>query len=231
MKIYFSEHSDNSQHQKWQDEISTGFDRLVAYATEVDKRRRSTDDSNSPQQSSFPSANDVKLEPFVDNRMSTLSMKFKGASASSANAAYLRQSNVAGASTYGSSNRAVSSIPSPVDFDNSSNSDPFLRQTGSRSPLPGENLPEHHFKKRYFAETRDFVGKTETSSSYSISPVHKKRPEDLSFRGSASQSGPSPPRNSSQSSASSQLRDLDDMRKTNSPASSSSLLDSTTGMQ
>ena len=33
--------------RRWQDEISSGFDRLVAYATEVDKRRRSTD-SNSP---------------------------------------------------------------------------------------------------------------------------------------------------------------------------------------
>jgi hypothetical protein len=54
-------------------------------------------------------------------------------------------------------------------------------------------LPEHHFKKRYFAETRDFVVKTETtSSSYSISPVHgKKRPEDFRAAGS-------PPRISSQ---------------------------------
>jgi hypothetical protein len=152
------------------------------------------------------------MEPFVDSRMSTLSMKFKGG--------YQRPQTTA----YGSSNRAVSSIPSPDDFETSSSSDPFQRQTGSRSPLPGENLPEHHFKKRYFAETRDFV-KTEnnSSSSYSISPgavPGKKRPDD--FR------GPSPPRNSSRSSASSQLREMEDHRKTNSPASSSSLLDSTT---
>ena len=176
----------------------------------------------------------VKQEPF-DNRMSTLSMKFKGASGG-----YHRPQPPGGLpSTYGSSNRAVSSIPSPVDFESSSNNttgsnDPFQRQTGSRSPLPGENLPEHHFKKRYFAETRDFVvgSKAETSSSYSISPVlnNKKRPEDLSYRGpgSTSQSGRSPTRNSSQSSASSQLRDMEEQRKTNSPASSSSLLDSTT---
>lgn len=153
------------------------------------------------------------MEPFVENRMSTLSMKFKGG--------YQRQQPT----TYGSSNRAVASIPSPDDFENSSSSDPFQRQTSSRSPLPGENLPEHHFKKRYFAETRDFVVKTEntSSSSYSISPVHtggggpvKKRPDE--FR------GPSP-RNSSRSSASSHM---EDQRKTNSPASSSSLLDSTT---
>merc|ERR1711997_452841 len=32
--------------RKWQDEINSGFDRLVAYATEVDKRRKSTDSSN-----------------------------------------------------------------------------------------------------------------------------------------------------------------------------------------
>ena len=224
---YFAEHDSNSQQQKWQDEISTGFDRLVAYATEVDKRRRSTDDSNSPGQS-FPSNEDLNRgnqEPF--DRMSTLSMKFKGAS----NTSYQRQP-APGHSTYGRSNRAVSSIPSPVDFETSSNTgsnDPYMRQTGSRSPLPGENLPEHHFKKRYFATTRDFVGKGETSSSYSISPVSnsKKRPEDMSYRG-ASHSGLSPPRNSSQSSASSQLRDMEDSRKTNSPASSSSLMDSTT---
>ena len=34
--------------RKWQDEINSGFDRLVAYATEVDKRRKSTDSSGSP---------------------------------------------------------------------------------------------------------------------------------------------------------------------------------------
>ena len=206
---FFLPDVDNCQ-QKWQDEISTGFDRLVAYATEVDKRRRSTDDSSSPHQTD--ESRGIKLEPFVDNRMSTLSMKFKGG--------YHRPQPTA----YGSSNRAVSSIPSPDDFETSSSNDPFQRQTGSRSPLPGENLPEHHFKKRYFAETRDFVVKTDnSSSSYSISPGSgKKRPDD--FR------GPSPPRNSSRSSASSRdmMRDMEDHRKTNSPASSSSLLDSTT---
>ena len=34
---------DEQNNKKWQEEISTGFDRLVAYATEVDKRRKSCD--------------------------------------------------------------------------------------------------------------------------------------------------------------------------------------------
>merc|ERR1719350_1418416 len=40
-------HAEVDNGRRWQDEINSGFDRLVAYATEVDKRRRSTD-SNSP---------------------------------------------------------------------------------------------------------------------------------------------------------------------------------------
>lgn len=39
---------EEAEESKWQDRISTGFDRLVAFAsTELDKRRRSTEGSDS----------------------------------------------------------------------------------------------------------------------------------------------------------------------------------------
>ena len=102
---------DEQSNKKWQEEISTGFDRLVAYATEVDKRRKSCDsnspgftndqspatqtppnDGNSPPNSATPESNrqsstatvnrsggsNEETEQF-DNRVSTLSMKFKRA--------------------------------------------------------------------------------------------------------------------------------------------------------
>ena len=68
------------QKREWQDAISSGFDRLVAYATEVDRRRKSTDSNSpkrarsgsiSPQQPQQQSCSEV-------DRASTLSMKFKG---------------------------------------------------------------------------------------------------------------------------------------------------------
>merc|ERR1711983_617631 len=44
--------------RRWQDEINSGFDRLVAYATEVDKRRRSTDSNSPVRPNSDVSSND-----------------------------------------------------------------------------------------------------------------------------------------------------------------------------
>ena len=118
----------NTNKQEWQDAISSGFDRLVAYATEVDKRRKSSD-SNSPSSTPQPahSSTSSSFQSSFENRVSTLSMKFK----------YRRQSPPSGGDgdRPTSSSSSGSALPPPP------------------SPRPGDGLPEHHPKKRYFAET------------------------------------------------------------------------------
>ena len=48
---------DDQNNKKWQEEISTGFDRLVAYATEVDKRRK----NNSRHSFNMDSSNEFNI--------------------------------------------------------------------------------------------------------------------------------------------------------------------------
>ena len=179
---------DDQNNKKWQDEISTGFDRLLAYATEVDKRRKSCDsnspgfnndrspsnhtpnDGNSPANPSTPDSNKQpphnlsrvaasNEEPdHFDNRMSTLSMKFKRAPSNYQRYPGPPLRSPTSSLSSGSRNFAASSIPRDHDMispsspmDNNSATRASLIAS-SRAPLPGENLPEHHFKKRYFAE-------------------------------------------------------------------------------
>jgi len=178
---------DEQNNKKWQEEISTGFDRLVAYATEVDKRRKSCDsnspgfnndqsppthtpnDGNSPpnaatsendRQSSTVANRSGGLSEEVDhfdNRMSTLSMKFKRAPNYQRYPGPPLRSPTSSLSS-GSRHFAASSIPRDHDLVSPTTATENSSQTrasliaSSRGPLPGENLPEHHFKKRYFAQ-------------------------------------------------------------------------------
>ena len=134
--------TDDESGRKWQDEINYGFDRLVAYATEVDKRRKSTDSNNEDTKSEVIEPNDSSYESVPRNFMS---MKFKargggvGVGVVSANSPYARTMPAS---------KSISHVPSALA---SVASIEDLGQA-SKSPLPGENLPEHHFKKRYFVE-------------------------------------------------------------------------------
>eukprot|EP00092_Neocalanus_flemingeri_P060395 GFUD01072376.1.p1 GENE.GFUD01072376.1~~GFUD01072376.1.p1 ORF type:complete len:1825 (+),score=446.63 GFUD01072376.1:95-5569(+) len=120
--------------RRWQDEISMGFDRLVAMASEVDKRRKSAE--NSPQQSGSPrkGAADLRLNDASFDQ-NTLAAKFK---------AGLMQAGPP---------------PPPPERGNTESERDRTTASGSQdktqgpSPsFPGGNLPEHHFKKRYFNE-------------------------------------------------------------------------------
>jgi hypothetical protein len=169
--------------QRWQDEINSGFDRLVAYATEVDKRRKSTDSNGSPGPSGVnrlgedldpynhsKAIMDAADDVFADgsrtpNAGHQLNMKFKSNFGSSgprgvvsANSPYARAMPVP---SHNSKSLVPSALASVVSLDDLQN---------PRSPLPGENLPEHHFKKRYFAETRgsDSTTPNSTQSSSAI---------------------------------------------------------------
>ncbi|XP_071522598.1 histone-lysine N-methyltransferase, H3 lysine-79 specific isoform X2 [Panulirus ornatus] len=53
--------------QKWQDKINSGFDKLVAFASEVDKRRKSTE-GTSPRQEGFasPRCNERRPPPITE---------------------------------------------------------------------------------------------------------------------------------------------------------------------
>ena len=183
---------DEQSNKQWQEEISTGFDRLVAYATEVDKRRKSSDSNspgfnhdqspaantptagNSPPNSNTPEANrkssvmlsrsrgsSEEMDQF-GNRMSTLSMKFKRAPTNYHRYPGPPLRSPTSSLSSGSRHFAASSIPRDHDLispplatiDNNSATRASLIAS-SREPLPGENLPEHHFKKRYFAENTE----------------------------------------------------------------------------
>jgi len=121
--------------RRWQDEISMGFDRLVAMASEVDKRRKSAE--NSPQQSGSPrkGAADLRLNDASFDQ-NTLAAKFK---------AGLMQ--------------ATPPPPPPperpnveAERDRGAPSGSQEKSQGPSPSFPGGNLPEHHFKKRYFNE-------------------------------------------------------------------------------
>ena len=212
---------DEQNNKKWQEEISTGFDRLVAYATEVDKRRKSCDsnspgfnndhtsknDRNSPannpttpekQSSIIPNRSGGLPEEIdqFDNRMSTLSMKFKRAPNYQRYPGPPLRSPTSSLSS-GSRHFAASSIPrdhdlvSPHSATESSSPTRASLIASSRGPLPGENLPEHHFKKRYFAQ-HDFdspskeLGPALHEGTVSSSPLSPKK--RLSMLGTKSSS-------------------------------------------
>ena len=169
---------------------------MVAYATEVDKRRKSSD-SNSPKRSNkqmdYPNNQEDSPVFANDNKMSTLSMKFKGA------ARYQRQPSSpapqsatptgsvgsrAATPQSGGGNNSREPTPSNVNVSQVNQS----RPQNSKSPLPGENLPEHHPKKRYFAETRDSC-----SSSSGGGGAYRRN----SMGGAAAGTTPPPPSRSS----------------------------------
>lgn len=233
-----SDELDDQNNKKWQEEISTGFDRLVAYATEVDKRRKSTDSNSpgfnndspshntpthgdSPVNATTPELNrpsSTMLTPTrvsneevdqFDNRMSTLSMKFKrGPNYQRYPGPPLRSSTSSSLSS-GSRHFAASSIPrdhdlvsSPLGIESNSVTRASLIAS-SRAQLPGENLPEHHFKKRYFAETMEGTESRNDhplshDSSMSSSPMSPKK--RLSLLGSNSPTSKSPSSTSRQGS-------------------------------
>ena len=205
--------------RKWQDEINSGFDRLVAYATEVDKRRKSTDSSGSPVRpnSGLSGHDDLKfpgkdiIDDVFDGSRNFQQFGAKSATGSctgSGSGSLTGSSNVAAAAQmqnssnpsgniYSSGPRGVVSANSPYARTISKNasstksyvpsalasvgslddltSGPSPEVTSTPSPrsksrqiLPGENLPEHHFKKRYFVENSN---KSPIHSSTSTTPV------------------------------------------------------------
>ena len=124
------------------DEINMGFDRLVSMASELDKRRKSAE--NSPNQTGSPRKgaadlrlNDASFDPNI------LAQKFK---------AGLMQGGGSG----GGASPAVSlhNVRSPPTIINVIINFIFQEKPSmSAGPsFPGGNLPEHHFKKRYFNE-------------------------------------------------------------------------------
>jgi hypothetical protein len=127
---------DSEEAKRWQDEISIGFDRLVAMASEVDKRRKSTENSpahGSPRKESGKgSGSDIRMlqdsNPFDQQ---TLAMKFK---------AGLMQGGDPGGM------KGKDGMGRGVDYGGAY---PPNSKSAEQN-LPGENLPEHHFKKKYF---------------------------------------------------------------------------------
>merc|ERR1719471_1788841 len=111
------------------DEINMGFDRLVSMASELDKRRKSAE--NSPQQNNTGSPrkgaadlrlNDASFDPNI------MAQKFK---------AGLMQGERGGGGAPPHSTAASHNDKPPM---------------AAGPSFPGGNLPEHHFKKRYFNE-------------------------------------------------------------------------------
>lgn len=152
------------QQKQWQDEISTGFDRLVAYATQVDSRRKSNDSMapltptnyhKPPEDKPSPAAAAAPKDPY--DHMSALSMKFKRAATGTyaGPAATPRPPSSSGLG--GLPQRASTSTPKRSGLSATSSIPPELLMAEDRSQSPAsesKNLPEHHFKKRYFAASR-----------------------------------------------------------------------------
>jgi len=139
--------SGGDEARRMQDEISMGFDRLIAMASEVDKRRKSAEnspvqDGNSPRKG----ASDLRLPESQDS----MAKKFKAGL-------------LAGEGTSG------------------------RRDDKEHSSFPGDKLPEHHFKKKYFnAEFQRQQGEQERREG--------RGREDEEERRRVSQSSGGPPR-------------------------------------
>ena len=120
--------------RRWQDEISMGFDRLVAMASEVDKRRKSAE--NSPQQSGSPrkGAADLRLNDSSFDQ-NTLAAKFK-----------------AGLEQAGPARHPPDRRPVETERSGSSGGSQEKPQCGPSPRFPSANLPEHRFKKTYSNE-------------------------------------------------------------------------------
>jgi len=162
--------------RRWQDEISMGFDRLVAMASEVDKRRKSAE--NSPQQSGSPrkGATDLRLNDASFDQ-NTLAAKFK---------AGLEQ---AGPARHQPDRRPPETEKSTGSGGAGSSQD--KSQGGGPSPsFPGGNLPEHHFKKRYFNEEYQRQQQKETEQGRPGSQELNTRAGDHQKRTEQRQHGP-----------------------------------------
>merc|ERR1719481_430208 len=127
-----------------QDEISMGFDRLVAMASEVDKRRKSAE--NSPVQdgtSPRKVASDLRLQESADS----MAMKFKaGLMGAGTNPGEDRRRE--------EEDKRRRDIQAEKDRDRGrqdrDRSKDREREIDTNSSFPGDKLPEHHFKKKYF---------------------------------------------------------------------------------
>lgn len=125
---------------------------MVAYATEVDRRRKSTDSSNS--RLSHDEAKEVddvfeaaKSGVAAANNNFRLKNMGQVRGVVSADSPYAR--------TMPAHKSSKSHVPSALASIGS------LEDLPKSPPrLPGENLPEHHFKKRYFATSHEQQSKS-----------------------------------------------------------------------
>ena len=110
------------------------------------------------------------MDDVFDNHTSSsmISMKFKSNNYSgprgvvSANSPYARAMPVHSSNSKSHVPSAMASVGSLEEL-----------QGPSKSPLPGENLPEHHFKKRYFAESNRHDSTTPTSNASNSSSKNR----------------------------------------------------------
>jgi len=158
--------------RRWQDEISMGFDRLVAMASEVDKRRKSAE--NSPQQSGSPrkGAADLRLNDSSFDQ-NTLAAKFK-----------------AGLEQAGPARHPPDRRPAETDRSGGSGGSQEKPQGGPSPSFPGGNLPEHHFKKRYFNEEYQRQQQKETEQGRPSSQEQNMRGGEQQKRTEQRQLGP-----------------------------------------
>lgn len=140
-----------------------------------------------------------------DSRMSTLSMKFKGS---------YRRCPVTPPPPNGIERGSTPRVPTPGSSSSraatpsSTSGHATAHLSRGKSPLPGENLPEHHPKKRYFAETRDSTSASSSASSTyggtGLAPLGNTKPRLLntikgepysvgSYERHARHGGPTPP--------------------------------------
>lgn len=150
--------------RKWQDEISSGFDRLVALASEVDKRRRSIE--NSPGQpaaaaviaspseissTSYDAQAQGMQENKVDSHIQDM-QKFKYSEASYNLVTSIQNQYAISSDANRQTNEFMSNMttsPHTVNLPNA-NSNQFVQCSSTKLSASGEKLPERHFKKKYF---------------------------------------------------------------------------------
>eukprot|EP00092_Neocalanus_flemingeri_P011552 GFUD01012449.1.p1 GENE.GFUD01012449.1~~GFUD01012449.1.p1 ORF type:complete len:1610 (-),score=395.77 GFUD01012449.1:789-5618(-) len=148
--------------RKWQDEISSGFDRLVALASEVDKRRRSIE--NSPGQpvtciassTEISSTNyDAQSQRLQENKIDTQiqdMQKFKYSEASYNLVTSIQNQFAMSSEANRQRNDFMNNTSTSTHAANLANpsSNQFVQCPTSKLSASGEKLPERHFKKKYF---------------------------------------------------------------------------------
>lgn len=196
MFLLDAEVEEEAEESKWQDRISSGFDRLVAFAsTELDKRRRSTEGNEScntspdsgighgdppPATITIPGKQTMKLNPNLKPTLFKMPTNKESSSLDGNDESGPPRTPSPKTSPGGSTNYSPEKSPTRVN--------PVMAKY-QRHPEEKKSKPDHHFKKKFYYREhwRDDAWQKEEEAHDKFKPKGK----DYNWHGKESSGQPS----------------------------------------